>query len=154
MLELGIRNEELTAYGLTDYGLIGSGTEGKGIRVMNNDEGNVVQERSYAFALRIVKMYKWLCEEKREFVLSKQLLRSGTSIGANVEEAIGGMSGKDFSAKMGIAYKEARETHYWLRLMHDSEFITEAAFESILCDCEELLKLIGSICKTMKGRDF
>ncbi len=120
---------------------------------MNSEKGNAVQEKSYAFALRIVKMYKWLCEEKREFVLSKQLLRSGTSIGANVEEAIGGMSGKDFSAKMGIAYKEARETHYWLRLLNDSELIGNAAFESIRDDCEELLKLIGSICKTMKNRN-
>jgi len=114
---------------------------------------NAVQEKSYSFALRIVKMYSWLCEEKKEFVLSKQLLRCGTSIGSNVEEAIGGVSDKDFSAKMGIAYKEARETHYWLRLLHDSEFINKAAFESILCDCEELLKLVGSICKTMKNKN-
>ncbi len=111
---------------------------------------NVVQDKSFAFALRIVKLYRWLCEEKREYVLSKQLLRSGTSIGANVEEAIGGMSEKDFSAKMTIAYKEARESHYWLRLLHDSEFIDQAPFESIIADCDELLKLLGSITKTMK----
>jgi four helix bundle protein len=113
---------------------------------------NVVEEKSYAFALRIVKLYRWLCEEKREYVLSKQLLRSGTSIGANVEEAIGGMSEKDFSAKMIIAYKEARESHYWLRLLYDSEFIDQAAFESIIGDCNELLKLLGSITKTMKTK--
>lgn len=111
---------------------------------------NVVQEKSYAFALRIVKLYSWLCDEKREYVLSKQLLRSGTSIGANVEEAIGGISERDFSAKMIIAYKEARESHFWLRLLHDSEFIDQAAFESIIGDCDELLKLLGSITKTMK----
>ena len=113
---------------------------------------NVVQEKSYTFALRIVKLYRWLCEEKKEYVLSKQLLRSGTSIGANVEEAVGGQSEKDFSAKMIISYKEARETHYWLRLLHDSEFIDQAAFESIIHDCDELLKLLGSITKTMKTK--
>ena len=85
-------------------------------------------------------------------MLSKQLLRSGTSIGANVEEAIGGQSEKDFLSKMTIAYKEARETHYWLRLMHDSGLIDQAAFESIIHDCDELLKLIGSITKTMKTK--
>ena len=84
--------------------------------------------------------------------MSKQLLRSGTSIGANVEEAVGGQSEKDFLSKMTIAYKEAHETHYWLRLMHDSELIDQAAFESIIHDCDELLKLIGSITKTMKTK--
>ena len=113
---------------------------------------NVVREKSYAFALRIVKLYRWLCEEKREYVLSKQVLRSGTSIGANVEEAIGGQSEKDFAAKMMIAYKEARETHYWLRLLHDSELIEQSAFSSIIQDCDELLKLLGTITKTMRGK--
>jgi four helix bundle protein len=113
---------------------------------------NIVQEKSYAFALRMVKLYRWLCEEKKEYVLSKQILRSGTSIGTNVEEAIGGMSDKDFSAKMTIAYKEARETHYWLRLIHDSGLIDKAAFESVTQDCDELLKLLGSITKTMKTK--
>jgi four helix bundle protein len=73
--------------------------------------GNVVQEKSFAFTLRIVRMYRHLTEQRKEFVLSKQILRSGTSIGANVEEAIGGQSGRDFLAKFNIAYKEARETH-------------------------------------------
>ncbi len=116
------------------------------------EKENVVQKKSYAFALRIVKLYRWLCEEIKEYVLSKQLLRSGTSIGANVEEAIGGQSEKDFLSKMTIAYKEARETHYWLRLMHDSGLIDQAAFESIISDCDELLKLLGSITKTMKTK--
>jgi four helix bundle protein len=115
-------------------------------------QDNVVRVKSYAFALRIVKLYRWLCDEKKEFVLSKQVLRSGTSVGANVEEAIGGQSDRDFHAKMTIAYKEVRETHYWLRLLHDSNFIDEAAFSSIAADCEELLKLLGSITKTMKSR--
>ncbi len=81
---------------------------------------NVIQEKTYKFAIRAVKLYKYLVDEKREFVLSKQLLRSGTSIGANVEEAIGGQSKKDFIAKISIAYKEARETHYWLRILKDT----------------------------------
>ena len=79
---------------------------------MTMKTNNIVQDKSYAFAVRIVKQYKYLCDEKKEFVLSKQLLRSGTSIGANIEEAIGGQSDKDFFAKLTIAYKEARETHY------------------------------------------
>jgi four helix bundle protein len=113
---------------------------------------NLVQTKSYSFALRIIKLYKYLCEEKKEFVLSKQVLRSGTSVGANVEEAIGGQSSKDFVAKLTIAYKEARETHYWLRLLHDSEYLEDSHFTSILADNEELLKLIGSIQKTMKEK--
>ena len=112
--------------------------------------GNVVQEKSYAFALRVVKMYQHLTKPRKEFVLSKQVLRSGTSIGANVEEAIGGQSRKDFAAKLNIAYKEARETHYWLRLLRDSGYLNETESTSILTDCDELLKLTGSILKTMK----
>jgi len=111
---------------------------------------NIVQEKSYAFALRTVKLYRWLCEDKKEFVLSKQVLRSGTSIGANVEEAIGGHSEKDFHSKMTIAYKEARETHYWLRLLHDAGLIDDKAYQSVIADCEELLKILGTITKTMK----
>lgn len=79
-------------------------------------EDNVAQEKSYAFAMRVVDVCRHLVNEKKEYVLSKQLLRSGTSIGANVEEAIGGQSGRDFFAKLSISYKEARETKYWLRL--------------------------------------
>lgn len=89
--------------------------------------GNAVQEKSYVFVVRIVRMYQHLSEEKKEFVLSKQVLRRGTSIGANVEEAIGGLSKKDVAARMGIAYKEARETSYWLRLLKDSGYIDETA---------------------------
>ena len=115
--------------------------------------GNVVQEKSFAFALRIVRMYRHLTEQRKEFVLSKQILRSGTSIGANVEEAIGGQSGRDFLAKFNIAYKEARETHYWLRLLRDSGYLANADAASIIADCEELLKLTGSIIKTMKQKN-
>ena len=84
---------------------------------------NIIQQKSYAFALRIIKLYMYLKDEKNEYTLSKQVLRSGTSIGANIEEAIGGQSSKDFLAKISIAYKEARETHYWIRLLGDSGFI-------------------------------
>jgi len=115
-------------------------------------KGNVVREKSYAFALRIVRLYRWLCNEKREYVLGKQVVRAGTSIGANVEEAIGGQSKKDFASKMTIAYKETRETHFWLRLLHDSEIIDDTSYESIIADCEELLKILGSITKTMKSK--
>ncbi len=115
--------------------------------------GNIVQEKSYAFALRMVKLHRYLMGQKKEFVLSKQVLRSGTSIGANVEEAIGGQSGRDFAAKMSIAYKEARETHYWLRLLRDSGYLGEAESAAIIIDCEELMKLTGSIIKTMKEKN-
>jgi four helix bundle protein len=113
---------------------------------------NLIRDKSYAFAIRIVKLYKYLCEEKKEFVLSKQLLRSGTSIGANIEEAIGGQSEKDFFAKLTIAYKETRETHYWIRLLTDTDYLTKEQSESMLNDVEELLKIIGSIQKTIKNK--
>ena len=113
---------------------------------------NIVLEKTYSFAIRMVKCYKYLTEEQKEFILSKQLLRSGTSIGANVEEAVGGQSEKDFFAKMSIAYKEARETNYWLRLLRDTEFLEEKISASLLSDSEEILKLIGTILKTMKSK--
>jgi four helix bundle protein len=115
-------------------------------------KNNIIQEKSYQFAIRIVKLYKYLCDEKKEFVLSKQLLRSGTSISANIEEAIGGQSEKDFFAKLTIAYKEARETHYWIRLLTDTDYLTKEQSENILSDAEELLRIIGSIQKTMKSK--
>ncbi len=113
-------------------------------------KNNVVQEKSYAFALRIINLYKHLTDKKKEFVLSKQVLRSGTSVGANVEEAIGAHTKKDFLAKLSVANKEARETRYWLRLLKDSGYIEKSAFESILNDCEEILKIIGAISKSTK----
>ena len=112
---------------------------------------NVIQIKSYDFAVRIVKLHKYLSQEKKEFVLSKQLLRSGTSIGANVEEAIGGQSRKDFFAKLTIAYKEARESHYWIRLLKDTDFLSNKESESLLKDIEEILKIIGSIQKTIRN---
>lgn len=115
---------------------------------MKND--NPVQLKSYAFALRMIKMYKHLTDEKREFVLSKQALRSGTSIGANVREAMGAQSKKDFLSKMSIAYKETLETEYWIMLLRDSDYIESNAAISILSDCQELIKLIGSIIVTTR----
>ncbi len=113
---------------------------------------NAIRQKSYAFASRIVKAYKYLTREQREFVLSKQLLRSGTSIGANVEEALAASSTADFINKLNIAAKEARETSYWLRLLHDNEFLAPAAFESIHTHNLELIKLLASILITVKNR--
>lgn len=112
---------------------------------------NIVQIKSYAFAIRNIMVYKYLRNEKKEFVLSKQLLRSGTSIGANVEEAIGGQSEKDFYAKLTISYKEARETHYWLRLLRDTDYLDKNEAQSLLNDADELLRIIGSIQKTLRN---
>ena len=118
---------------------------------MKNEQDNVIVVKSKAFALRIIKLYKHLTDEKREFVLSKQIIRSGTSIGANVKEGIRGQSKPDFYAKMNIALKEASETEYWLELLHESNYIDSKAYESIHTDCTELLKILMSITKTQKG---
>ena len=112
---------------------------------------NLVQQKSYAFALRIIKLYSYLTENKKEYVLSKQVLRSGTSIGANVEEAIGAQSKTDFISKLSIAYKEARETSYWIRLLKDSNYLIDKEFDSIMADIEELLRIITKIQKTSKS---
>lgn len=108
--------------------------------------------KSFAFAVRIVKMAKYLQEEKREYVLSKQILRSGTAIGALIREAEHGESKKDFIHKMSIALKEANETLYWLELLHETEYISSESFNSMHTDSEELLKLLISIVKTSKQR--
>jgi len=112
---------------------------------------NAIQQKSYAFASRIVKAYKYLVSEQREFVLSKQLLRSGTSIGANVEKALAASSKADFINKLNIAAKEARETSYWLRLLHDNHFLPSSAFDSIHAHNLELLKLLSSILLTTRA---
>ena len=112
---------------------------------------NVVMEKSFDFALRIVKSYKFLCLEKKEFVLSKQLLRSGTAIGALIKEAEHAQSKADFINKMNIALKEANETEYWLELLFRSEYIEEKPYISVVEDCRELIRLLISIVKTSKG---
>ena len=112
---------------------------------------NILLDKSFAFAIRVVKAYKYLVEEKKEFVLSKQFLRSGTSIGANAEESVGGQSKADFISKISIAYKEARETKYWIKLLKATEYFDEAQANSLLEDLEELLKIIGKIQITSKS---
>ena len=111
---------------------------------------NIVQTKSYTFAVRIVRLCQHLVLAKKEFVLSKQLLRSGTSIGANIVEGIGGQSRADFISKISIAYKEARETSYWLRLLKDTDYLTAAEFDSVHADAEELCRIIASIQKSTK----
>jgi len=111
---------------------------------------NIIQTNSYDFALRIIKLNKYLVSEQKEFSISRQLLRSGTSIGANVEEAIGGTTKKDFKYKLSISYREARESHYWIRLLRDSNYVSQDQADSLLKDCDELLKIIGSIIKATK----
>jgi four helix bundle protein len=112
---------------------------------------NVLLDKSFAFAVRVVKAYKYLIEEKREFVISKQFLRSGTSIGANSEEAVGGQSKADFVAKITIAYKEARETKYWIRLLQATDYFDETQSKSLLADLDEILKIVGKIQITSKN---
>ena len=111
---------------------------------------NPLRDKSYDFALKVIATYKALQEGQREFVLSKQLLRAGTSIGANAEEAIGAQSKRDFLSKVSIAYKEARETHYWLRLLRDSKILDFEKANMLILDTEELLKLMGAIISTTK----
>ena len=109
---------------------------------------NPVAEKSRAFAVRVVRLYQRLAAEKREYVLSKQFLRSGTSIGANVHEALRAQSRADFASKMGIALKEAQETDYWLDLLHETDYIDAESFSSLRTQNDELLRLLTSICKT------
>jgi four helix bundle protein len=111
---------------------------------------NIILDKSFGFAVRIVQFSRWLQIEKKEFILSKQVLRSGTSIGANIEEAVGGISTKEFTAKMQIAYKEARETRYWLRLLQATDTIPANGADSLIQDCEELLRILVSIIKSSK----
>ncbi|MDP4262035.1 MAG: four helix bundle protein [Bacteroidota bacterium] len=119
---------------------------------MNDRKENIIVQKIYAFALAIVQIYKPLTE-KREFILSKQLLRSGTSIGANVHEAVSGKSKKDFH-KMGIATKEACETSYWLHLLNDSGYITPGEFSILNNSCNVIIKILSSIILATKERHF
>ena len=112
---------------------------------------NVILTKSKAFALKIIKLYKYLCGKRREFVMSKQIMRSGTSIGANVREATRAQSTPDFISKMNIALKEAEETCYWLELLHESNYLDDRAFNSLYNDSMELLKILASIVKTSRA---
>jgi four helix bundle protein len=113
---------------------------------------NAILTKSKAFAVRIVRLYQHLADKKKEFVISKQLLRSGTSIGANVREAVQAQSHKDFAAKMGIALKEASESEYWLELLAETDYLTENEYASMAKSCGELNKLLTAIVKTAKGK--
>ena len=112
---------------------------------------NVMQEKAFSFALRILSLHKYL-NNKSERAISDQVLRSGTSIGANIEEAIGGLTRKEFLMKLTIAYKEARETIYWLKLLKETRLLEEKLAISLISDCDELLRLLGSAQKTMKAK--
>lgn len=120
---------------------------------MNKEKENIIVQKSYAFALDIIQLYK-LLTEKKEYVLSKQILRSGTSIGVNIHEPIGGQSKKDFIHKLGIAVKEARETLYWLNLLKDSSYITNDEFKKLSNSCDEIIKILNSIILTTKEKYF
>jgi four helix bundle protein len=116
-----------------------------------NDKKNVLRDKSFAFAVRIVKLYKYITADKQEYILSKQLLRSGTSIGANVREAQNAESTADFIHKLGIAQKETDETLYWLELLKETDFLSEPEFVSMQNDATELMKIIRSIILTVKA---
>ena len=120
---------------------------------MKQKEDNIIAIKSYKFAVRCVNLYKYLCEEKHDYVIGKQLLRSGTSIGANIKEAIRGISKAEFRAKMSISLKEASESEFWIELLRDTEYITKEEAESLLNDCGELLKLLMSIVKTIQTEE-
>ncbi|MDE5728026.1 MAG: four helix bundle protein [Duncaniella sp.] len=114
-------------------------------------EGNVVFEKSKAFAVRIIRFKQWLCAETKEYSLADQVLRSGTSIGANISEAVQAASRKDFINKLNIALKECSETEFWLSIMYDADIISREIYDSLHNDCIELYKLLLSIIKTTRN---
>ena len=120
---------------------------------MPENRPNILKDKSFAFAIRIVKLYKYLKEEQREPVLSKQVYRSGTAIGALIREAQYAQSKKDFINKLSIAIKEANETMYWLELLFATDFIEQQAFVSMKSNCEELIKMLTSSINTSKGNN-
>lgn len=113
-------------------------------------KGNILKDKSFAFALRIVKLYKYLNSEKKEFVLARQIVRSGTAIGALIRESENATSKKDFIYKLSIALKEADETIYWLELLYQSHYLDLNIYKSLQEDCEELIKLLVASVKTSK----
>lgn len=116
------------------------------ILIMNN----AIEEKSFQFAVRIVKLCRYLCDEKKEFILSKQLLRAGTSIGANIAESQQAQSRPDFISKLCIALKEASETNYWLRLLRATDYLSETEYRTMIVQCKELERLLTSILKSTK----
>lgn len=113
---------------------------------------SILKSKSKSFALRIIKMYNYLCDEKKEYVMSKQVLRSGTSIGANIAEAFYAQSEADFIAKLYISRKEAGETIYWIELLKESSYLGCDEADSMIKDCDKLLKILTSSIKTMKSK--
>ena len=111
---------------------------------------NLVYNKAFGFALEIIKTYKYLTEHKKEFILSKQLLRSGTSIGANIREGVDGQSKKDFISKLSISLKEANETEYWLELLIESDYLDKEEGTQLINDVKEIIKILSSIIKTTK----
>ena len=117
---------------------------------MKKKKENIIVTKSYAFAVRCVNLYKYLCDVKNDYTIGRQLMRSGTSIGANIKEATRGVSKADFTAKMSISLKEASESEFWIELLRDTDYITTEQAESMLEDCHELLKLLMTIVKSSK----
>ena len=113
----------------------------------------MIKEKTLNFAIRIVNFYKYLCDEKREFIMSKQILRSGTSIGANVSESKNAQTNPDYLTKMNIALKEADETQYWLELLFRTEYITKDEYQSLNNDLKEIIAILVSIVKKLKDKD-
>ena len=111
---------------------------------------NTISNKSFSFAVRIVKLGRFLERDKKEFVISRQLVKAGTSIGANVAEAKHAQSRPDFLSKMNIALKEAAETDYWLRLLHETDYLTDKQYYSIYAECDEIESILASIVKTVK----
>jgi len=111
---------------------------------------NILKDKSYSFAIRIVKLNKYLIQNKKEFILSKQILKSGTAIGALVREAEFGQSRADFINKLSISLKEANETHYWIEILKDGNYINQISFDSLEKDCKEIIKILISSIKTLK----
>jgi len=122
------------------------------ILIYTNIMDNVIENKSFQFAIRIVRLYKFLCEEKKEYILSKQLLRAGTSIGANVTESQQAQSKPDFVSKISVALKEASETKYWIKLLGATEYLSENQTKSILDDCVEIEKILVTILKSAKNQ--
>ncbi len=118
---------------------------------MESNSSNIIVDKSFAFSIRIIRLYQWLKNHHKDIdSLAKQILRSGTSIGANVEEAVGAFSRKEFASKIGISYKESRETLYWLRLLKATDYLDENQYTSIYADCDEIKKILASILKTTR----
>ena len=111
----------------------------------------ILEEKSFQFSIRMIKLYQFLTEERKEYIISKQIMRSGTSIGANIAEAKFAQSKADFVSKMSISLKEASETRYWLRLLEATNIITEEQFNDIMADCNELINILVASCKSAKN---